>query len=123
MNKEIEKAKVEFGPQGYDVNHLVNFASMIPRLQDSQLDEVLAEFHNMAGRFPYWQNSDVGSIILESLADEISPAPLSERLYREAMYRAKWCAAAATSGGEGLARSRDVNRLRNKLGEEKDMHE
>jgi hypothetical protein len=115
MNKEIEKASAEFGPLGYDVNHLMKFASMIPRLQNSQLDEVIAEFHNMAGRFPYWQDSDIGSLILESLADEIAPAPLSERLYREAMYRAKWCATAATSGGEGLARSIDVRRLSDKL--------
>lgn len=62
MNEEIENAKAEFGPQGYDVNHLVKFASMIPRLQDSQLDEVLAEFHNFAGRFPFWQDSDIGNI-------------------------------------------------------------
>lgn len=115
MNEEIEKAKAEFGPQGHDVNHLVKFASMIPRLQDSQLDEVIAEFHNIAGRFPYWQDSDIGSLILESLADEIAPAPLSKRLYKEAMYRAKWCAAAATSGGEGLARSTDLHRLSDKL--------
>lgn len=116
MNEEIEKAIVELGPLGYDVNHLVTFASMIPRLQYSEeLDEAIAEFHNMAGRFPYWQDSDIGSLILESLADELSPAQLSNRLYREAFYRAKWCAAAATSGGEGLARSMDLDRLSNKL--------
>ena len=115
MSEEIEKAKAEFGLKGHDVNHLVKFASLIPRLQDSQLDEVIAEFHNIAGRFPYWQDSDIGSLILESLADEIVPGPLTKRLYKEAMYRSKWCAAAATSGGEGLARSTDLNRLTNKL--------
>jgi len=115
MNKPIEKAKAELAPQGYDVNHLEKFASMIPRLEDSQLDETLAEFHNIAGRFPYWQDSDIGALILESLADEIAPAPLSNRLYKEAMYRARWCTAAATSGGEGLARSIDVKRLSEKL--------
>jgi len=115
MNKTIEKAKAELLPQGYDVNHLEKFAVMIPRLEDSQVDETLAEFHNLAGRFPYWQDSDIGSLILESLADEIAPAPLSNRLYKEAMYRARWCAAAATSGSEGLARSIDVKRLSDKL--------
>lgn len=114
---QIKEAISALAVDGYNAKHLLVLANLIPRLPDSQLNEAFAEFHNIAGRLPYWNDSDVGALILESVSDGIPPSAVQKRIYKEAFYRAKWCATSSTSGGEGLARSRHVKRLSSKVRE------
>ena len=97
--------------RGHDPGYLTQLASMFTRIAAGQHDMLFAEFHNFAGRFPYAGDSDIGALILEREADDTATGALRARLYREAMWRAIWCAQASTAGGEGLARSIDVDRL------------
>jgi hypothetical protein len=69
----------------------------------------------MAGRYDYWADRDIGALILEHVADSMTQSVRRAALYRHARYRAEWCAAAATAAGEGMARSRHVEQLAQKL--------
>lgn len=100
---------------GLDTEHLEKLANLLLRVDRQHHDISFAEFHNFAGRFPYTHDSDLGALILEREADLNAAGELKARLYREAMWRARWCAQAASAGGEGLARVDDVDRLMGKI--------
>jgi hypothetical protein len=94
---------------------LAQFASMFGRMLPDQHDELVAQFHNLAGRLPYVEDSDYGALLLEATADALQDSSLARRLYREAFYRARWCVQAATAGGEMIARSSDLSRIESKF--------
>jgi hypothetical protein len=97
---------------GTIITHIKRHAEIIPHLADkSKTESAVAEFHNLAGSLPYWRDADVGALILESVADGLPDGSLKEFLYRHALYRARWCASAATAGGEGRSRMLHVNHL------------
>jgi hypothetical protein len=101
--------------EGKDISHLIRFAEIIPHIADtSRIETCVAEFHNQAGRYPYWQDQDIGALILECVADSLADSPLKEYLYKHAQYRAEWCASSATAGGEGLARLGHVRQIEEK---------
>ena len=102
---------------GHDTKHLEKLANLLLRVDRQHHDVSFAEFHNYAGRLPYISDSDFGALILEREADLNAAGHLKVRLYREAMWRARWCAQAATAGGEGLARIEGVDRLMSKIKE------
>jgi hypothetical protein len=111
LSKHYEHARTSLRERGYDIDHLEKLASLLIRIDQQHLDVSFAEFHNFAGRLPYAGDSDFGALILEREADLTATGHLKVRLYREAMWRARWCAQAATAGGEGLARIEEVDRL------------
>jgi hypothetical protein len=91
--------------------HLKRFAHLFARTSKEQHRNMISEFHNDAGRLPYFGDKDIGALILESTADEIVDVELRAFLYNEARLRATWCAQAASAGGEGIARSRHIQSL------------
>jgi len=95
--------------------HLQSLATMFRRMHVQEHREHIARFHNAAGVIPFFQDTDIGALVLEQAADDASDATLKSFLYTEALYRAQWCAQAASAGGEGLARSRHVEQLQAKL--------
>ena len=111
LDGQYEHVRSALIDRGSDVADLEKFAEIILRISVDQHDSTFAEFHNRAGRFPFANDSDIGTLILERLAERSNSEALKWRLYREASWRATWCAQAATAGGEGLARSQDVERL------------
>ena len=117
LSQHYEHVRKSLHKDGYDTTHLENLASLFGRIDQQQHDVSFAEFHNIAGKLPYVSDSDFGALILEREADLNATCPLKPRLYREAMWRARWCAQAASAGGEGLARIEDVDRLMNKIQE------
>ncbi|MBN9689323.1 MAG: hypothetical protein J0M24_03710 [Verrucomicrobia bacterium] len=100
---------------GSDTSALELLSGTLPRLVAGQLPEALAQFHNIAGRLPFAGDSDFGALLLESLADGSDDSALAREFLVSASYRARWCVQAATSGGEGLARAADLNRIQSKL--------
>lgn len=74
----------------------------------------MAEFHNCAGRLPYFQDCDIGALVLEAAADAANDPELRSFLYDAARLRAIWCAQGATARGEGVARMAHVDRLEGK---------
>jgi len=111
----LTKAEADLTSEGVSIAHLKRHAEIIQHLVDqSRTESAVAEFHNLAGSLPYWQDSDVGALILESVADNLPDGRLKEFLYRHALYRAQWCASSATAGGEGMARMLHVNQLQRK---------
>lgn len=121
-DSSLERAIAGLGGQGFGrsnlgelASHLRTLASMFRRVPEGERRELIGRFHNAAGGLPYFQDNDIGALILEEAAD-VTPDPLLRNfLYTEAYYRAQWCAQAATSGGEGLARSRHMNELEAKM--------
>jgi hypothetical protein len=77
--------------------------------------EIMARFHDCAGRLPYIFDQDIGALILEVAAHKSADRDLRAYLLTEALFRATWCAQSSTSGGEGIARSEHVTRLNNSL--------
>jgi hypothetical protein len=91
--------------------HLESLASMFARTSRDQHRELIAQFHNCAGKLPYVDDCDFGALVLESAADATKDEQLCEFLLSEALYRATWCMQAATAGGEAIARSIHLKRL------------
>jgi len=101
--------------QGCQVDHLLRFVEAIPRLLDkSQLESSIAEFHNSAGRLPYWQDYDIGALILECAADQLETGKEKDLFYQHAIYRAQWCASGSSGSGEGMARIQHVHQIQKK---------
>jgi hypothetical protein len=94
---------------------LNSLAGTFRRTPVAEHREIIASFHDIAGRLPYFYDSDIGALVLESAADAEVDARLRQFLYTEALYRARWCASAASAGGEGIARSRHISQLELKL--------
>lgn len=112
LNQIISKLQND----NYQIDILLNIASMFERLTDKDvIDELVAQFHNHAGHYPFIDDVDFGAMILEITATNVSDLNLKKRLINEAIYRARWCAQAATSGGEGLCRKRHISKLENYL--------
>ena len=114
LNEHINKAERELTEMGYAVDQVLKLGNVLCRVEGENLDSSFAEFHNAAGRLPYAQDSDFGGLVLEKLGDTEAARERRQRLYREARWRAMWCAQNATSGGEGIARSQDIQRLTEK---------
>jgi hypothetical protein len=114
LSQQYEASRREMKSEGLPVDALERLASLLLRVDEKQKDVSFAEFHNLAGRFPYCGDSDFGALVLEREADLNGSGPTKTRMYREAMWRARWCAAGATAGGEGYARMVDVERLMEK---------
>ena len=111
----LADARDSLQANGADTSDLELLASTLTRLAAGQLPETLAQFHNIAGRLPYADDSDFGALLLESLADDTAEVALARELLTAALYRARWCAQASSSGGEGLGRANDLNRITSKL--------
>jgi hypothetical protein len=114
LTQQYEASRKEMKKEGLPVDALERLASLLLRVDEKQKDVSFAEFHNLAGRFPYCGDSDFGALVLEREADLNGSGPTKTRMYREAMWRARWCATGATAGGEGYARMMDVERLMEK---------
>ncbi len=111
----LEKARQGLPRDIAHLDHLVALASMFERIRPEQRRELISQFHDQAGRLPYVNDADAGSLVLEKCADNLPLKALRRQLYRESLYRAQWCAQGATSPGEGIARSIHIRRLEFKL--------
>jgi hypothetical protein len=100
---------------GTDSAALAGQAEHLGGLPESELERALKAFNASADNHPYAQDSDYGALLLEALADVCSDPHRRQRIYYEAKGRAVIFASYATSGGEGLARSMDVERIARKL--------
>lgn len=97
------------------VRHLEQMAALFLRTSKDQHRSMVAEFHNFAGQLPYFQDCDIGAMILEGAADSAGDSVLRTFLYTEALFRATWCARGASAAGEGVARGRHVKILYGKI--------
>jgi len=112
---EIDQAQRDLLGKGCDISFFRRFGEILPRVSDDSIESAIAEFHNKAGRLDYWQDRDIGALVLECVADSMQSSNRRCALYRHAMYRAQWCAAGASAGGEGRARSKHVQQIEKKL--------
>ena len=91
--------------------HLESLASMFVRTSRDQHRDLIAQFHDCAGKLPYVDDCDFGALVLEGAAEVVTDEELREFLLTEARFRAMWCVQAATAGGEAIARSVHLRRL------------
>jgi hypothetical protein len=100
-------------------NWLKTLIATLPKqrsISSHQTQEFFAEFHNAAGRLNNSEtDSDYAALLLESAANDPGLASMREDLLRHALWRATWFAQGATAGGEGIARSVHINRIKAKL--------
>lgn len=119
LDTALDALSPETYQQKWDYSALVeclrSLAGRLVRATAEQRRELIAKFHDCAGKLPYPDDSDIGSLFLESAAERAPDAAHRKWLYEEAFYRAKWCAESGTSGGETLARSRRLERLSDRL--------
>ena len=104
---------------GADPEPLAQQAEALTRVSDAEFDAAVRAFHAAADRGPNApaQDADYGALLLEVLGDECADPQRKAALYDHASQRAAAFAAGATSGGEGLARMIDVDRLAKKRAE------
>jgi hypothetical protein len=95
--------------------HLESLASTFVRTSRAQHAEIIAQFHDSAGKLPYVDDCDFGALVLESAADATAELPLRFFLLSEARFRARWCVQAAGAGGEAIARAVHWTRLNAKV--------
>jgi hypothetical protein len=91
--------------------HLESLAGMFARTSRDQHRELVAQFHDCAGKLPYIDDCDFGALVLENAADAVADNELRAFLLSEARFRAAWCVQAATAGGEAIARAAHLRRL------------
>lgn len=116
MINEFTNIKAILDSKNFNVDFLLNLASMFDRLEDkSGINELISQFHNVAGTIPFINDRDFGALLLELKAIETKDINLKKRLLIEGLYRASWCAQGATSGSEGIARSTHLKRLEHQL--------
>ena len=96
-------------------SHLQSLGEQLIHVSDEHRSELIAAFHNCAGKFPYPDDCDLGALILESAGDQAQAAEHRKWLYQEAFFRAKWCTDSAGAGGETLARLVHLKRVDEKL--------
>jgi hypothetical protein len=87
-------------------------------LPDSEFEQALKAFDALANHHSYYVpalDTDYGALLLEALADNCPNLIRKQYLYLGAQARAGIFASYATSGGEGLARMLDVERIERKL--------
>lgn len=113
--KKINHIKTKLSNECLDLDVLVQLANIVARVSSSDIDDLFAQFHNHAGRFPYVDDEDVGAVILQLTAFKTNDIGLKKRLFKEAVRRAGWCAQCATSGGEGESRKQHLFELLNQL--------
>lgn len=99
-------------------NHLQSMGKQLIRASAEHRKELIAAFHDCAGKLPYPDDCDIGALILESAGDEAQDAEHRKWLYQEAYFRAKWCASSGSAGGETLARLTHLKRVDEKLHQE-----
>jgi hypothetical protein len=97
------------------IEHFDRLASMFQRSSHDQHRDLIAQFHDCAGKLPYVFDQDFGALVLEAAAFSVEDKELQAWLYTEARYRALWCAQAGTAGGECVARYQHVKRLDDRL--------
>ena len=95
--------------------HLESLAGMFCRTGKDQHRELIAQFHDCAGKLPYVADCDFGALVLENAAEATSDSGLRDFLLSEACYRVKWCVQAASAGGEAIARSVHLRRLEERM--------
>ena len=103
---------------GTDPAPLAAQAEALVNLSDSEFAPRLKAFNAAADNHSYYAPApdyDYGALLLEALADACADAQRKQQLYRGAIGRAAIFASWATSGGEGLARSMDADRIARKL--------
>lgn len=93
---------------------ILELAHLMPRMAAEQHEEVVAEIHSLSGRLDYVFDDDFGAVALEEAGDVAADVQQQRYLYRHALYRATWCAQAASASGEGIARSCRIERIRAK---------
>jgi hypothetical protein len=101
---------------GIDPEPLARQAEALAGLPAAEFTAALRAFHAAADRHPGApaQDADYGALLLEALGDGCGDPQRKDALYAEAGQRAAIFASGATSGGEGLARMLDVERLAKK---------
>lgn len=113
--EDITKYRKWLHENGYKTEFIESTASMLPRISNESIKELLARIHNEAGKFPYVWDVDFGALLLETVAEEITEKEIKKTILENAFWRAQWCASCATAGGEGLARSVHVKEIEEKL--------
>src|SRR3990172_4317193 len=96
-------------------NVFQSLAQLLVRAHPEQRRELIAKFHDCAGKIPYPDDADIGALFLEDAGDKAQDSEQKKFLYQEAYFRASWCADSGTSGGECLARSKHLDRVNDKL--------
>ena len=94
---------------------LENCAAQLRDATPAERDALLEKIHAAAEPLPYAADSDFGALLLESAAADCTDRMWKAKLLGAALRRAQACAAAATAGGEGLARMQDVRRIQAEL--------
>lgn len=113
---EISEARSELEHLGISIEGVDALGSVLLRCKTQDLEETLAQFHNLAGVLPITKDRDFGALVLEHLAAGSEDSHRRQRLLKHALYRARWCAQASTGSGEGLARAEHIKSLEAKLG-------
>lgn len=112
----FKKLTLKLIKENYYVDSLVSLASTVERLtHKDDINELMAQFHNFAGQYPFIDDMDFGALVLEVTATNLEDLNLKKRLIKEAIYRASWCAQSATSGSEGACRAKQLYRLKEYL--------
>jgi hypothetical protein len=115
---ELKKYQAALHSRGTDPAPLASLARNLVSLSHDEFVTTLEVLHIAANDPAYSVTScdcDFRALLLEALADTCGDDHSKRRLYLEAKQRAEIFASYATSGGEGLARSQEVERIACKL--------
>ena len=110
----FESTKNEIFKSGFVPEVIEDLASQLSKLKDiKQAESTYIKFESEAEKLPWPRDHDFGALALQKFSSNAS-FEISKFMLAKAIERAKWCASCATSGGEGLARSRHVKELQAK---------
>lgn len=111
---ELKRYRDALREQGSDPASLEIQAQALVFLPDTEFEAALKSFDLAANDPAFYGTScdcDFGALLLEFLADACGDGRHKRRLYRGAKARAETFASYASSGGEGLARCGEVERI------------
>jgi hypothetical protein len=108
-------SRMQVRKERLSAERLIQLTESLWRVLPGEREEAIAEIHNLAGQLPYLDDRDYGAVALEAAGDSIKEPDFKLIVYTHALYRARWCAQASTSGGEGLARAQHIAAIEAKL--------
>lgn len=110
--QHTRNALIRDGASTDAVDQIVSAIASSPSLEHVEI--LWGQLECEANRLGWPFDRDYAALALQYSSLNASPS-VGKEMLKFAPGRAEWCATAATSGGEGLARSRHVNELHSLL--------
>jgi hypothetical protein len=116
--EDLDRHRRALQAEGQDPTAVERLAGELSAVRNlPELKSVLAKIDAEGKNLGWPRDCDYPALLVESVALTMANLEFKRTCLAFSLHRAQWCATCATSGGEGLARSRHIRELEAELNE------